>query len=94
MRANIASLGITERNFLPLWMRTTQEDSVQELGYTPAIVLCYTKPGQSKIVANAVKNSNMNFKQFDIDVDRYVIDGATGNSDDQFLLFANYEFNI
>jgi hypothetical protein len=94
MRDSLKELGETERNFLPLWMRTAQEDSIQELGYVPAIPLCYTTPGNSKIVANAIENAEFDFSQFNIDIDRYVIDSTTGVSEEQYIVFANYQFNI
>ena len=93
MRDNISKIGLTELNFLPLWMRTAQEGDVRELGFTPAVVLCYTKPGQSKIIRNNIKNVDFNWQQFDFDIDRYIIDNAVGNSNEQFLLFGNYQFN-
>jgi hypothetical protein len=93
MRDSLKQVGETERNFLPLWMRTAQEDSIQELGYVLAIPLCYTKQGKSKIIANAIKNQNFDFSKFAIDIDRYTIDSTTGNSDEQYIVFANYQFN-
>jgi len=93
MRDSLKNIGETERNFLPLWMRTAQEESIQELGYVLAIPLCYTKPNTAKIVANAIKNQNFNFSQFNIDIDRYIIDSTTGNSNEQYIVFANYQFN-
>jgi hypothetical protein len=94
MRENILATGDTERNFLPLWMRSNQEGSVAELGYVSAIPLCYTKPGFSKIIANAISFTNFQFNQFDFDIDRYIIDNVTGDSNEKYLLFANYRFNI
>lgn len=94
MRDNISRIGITERDFLPLWMRTTQEGSVQELGWIPAVPLCYTIPGESSNIANAIKNTGFDFKQFDFDIDRYIIDNTIGNSNEQYLLFGNYQYNI
>ena len=94
MRDNLATVGTTELNFLPLWMRTAQEGSLQELGFTPAIPLCYTKPGTSKKIATTIKLQNFDFTQIDFDIDRYIIDNTTGNSNEQYLLFANYQFNI
>ena len=94
MRDNIAESGATVRNFLPLWMRTAQEGQLQELGYVAAIPLCYTISGKSKIVKNAIDFQNFNFTQLDFDIDRYIIDNTTGNTNEQYLLFANYQFNI
>ena len=94
MRDAIRGLGETERNFLPLWMRTAQVDSVNELGFVNALPLVYCKPGTSEIVKNALDFVDPDFTQFDFDMDRYIIDSTTGNSDEQYILFANYKFNI
>jgi len=94
MRDAIRELGETERNFLPLWMRTAQADSVNELGYVNAIPLVYCKPGTSLIVKNTLDFYEVNFTQYDFDMDRYIIDSTTGNSEQQYILFANYKFNI
>lgn len=55
-RNRIKALGLTERNYLPLWMRTVQDGSVQELDYVSAIPLCYCKPGTSKEILLNIKN--------------------------------------
>ena len=68
MRNQIATLGLTERDFLPLWMRSAQEASVQELGYVTALPLCYTKPGYSDDILLRIQNSNFNFKQINFDI--------------------------
>ena len=94
MRDRIAETGVTERDFLPLWMRTTQTNSVQELGYTSAIPIAYCQAGQADQVMLNIKNANFNFKTIDFDIDRYIIDSTTGSSNDQYILFANYEHNI
>ena len=93
MRDSIRSLGETEKNFLPLWMRSSQEDVVGELGFVNAIPLCYCKPGKSKIIQNRIKAKNINFNQFELDIDRYLIDSTEGNSEEQYIVFANYKFN-
>jgi len=94
MRDNIAGAGITSRNFLPLWMRTAQEGQLQELGYVAAIPLCYTLKDKSKIIKNAIDFEKFDFTQLNFDIDRYIIDNTIGNTNEQYLLFANYQFNI
>ena len=94
MRGQIASLGLTERDFLPLWMRSAQEASVQEIGYVTALPLCYCKPGYSDDILLRIQNSNFNFKQINFDIDRFFIDSTTGNSNEQYILFPNYEYNV
>jgi len=93
MRAAIKDIGETEKNFLPLWMRSSQEDTITELGFVNAIPLCYCKPGTAKIIANTIDYLNIDFSRYELDIDRYLIDNAEGNSQEQYILFANYEFN-
>jgi len=94
MRDNIRTIGKTERNFVPLWMRSSQPGSVNELGYTSSIVLCYCKPGTSAIIRSAIRASGFNFSEFDLDLDRYIIDSTDITSEPQYLLFANYRYNV
>lgn len=94
VRDELRSLGRTENNFLPLWMRTAQQGGVQELGYTLAIPLCYCKPGGAEIIKAAIEFNEFDFTQFDIDIDRFVIDTTEGNSNEQYILFANRQFNL
>lgn len=94
MRDNIRSIGSTNRNFVPLWMRSQQEGSVNELGYTPAIVLCYCKPGTSEIIKSAIKASGFDFRIFNLDIDRYILDSTDVSSREQYIVFQNYRFNV
>lgn len=93
-RDNIRALGETEINFLPLWMRTPQEGNINILGYVPAVPLVYCKPGTSKIIKEYIDFIDFDFNQFDFDIDRYIIDSTEGNGNEQYLLFANYQFNV
>jgi hypothetical protein len=93
MREELESVGKSNRDFLPLWMRTAQENGIQELDYTTAIPLCYCKPGTGGQVLLNLKNRNFDFKMIDFDIDRYIIDSTVGNSNEQYILFANYQFN-
>ena len=94
MRDAIADIGLSERDFLPLWMKTAQQDSIQELGYVFAIPLVYCKPGTAEQIKLNIENSDFDFKQLDIVLDRYLIDSTEGNSNEQYILFANYQFNV
>ena len=64
MRNNIKTVGLTERDFLPLWMTTAQGTSIQELGFVTAIPLCFCKPGESATIALNIANSDFNFSYF------------------------------
>ena len=94
MRDRIKAVGETEINFLPLWMRTSQPGAVATLGFVNAIPLAYCKPGQSTSVKNAITNAKIKFNQFNYDIDRYVIDSTTGVSQEKYLMFANYKYNL
>lgn len=94
MRDSLRDIGTTERGFVPLWMRTPQPGEVNELGYTTAIVLCYCQPGTSEIIKAAIEARDFDFRQFGLDFDRYIIDNPEGSSEQQYILFANYRFNV
>ena len=94
MRDRIQDIGVTDGNFLPLWMRTPQENNIEALGFTPAVVLTYCKPGTANDILLNIKNSDFDFSKINFTVDRYIIDSTKGNSNEQYILFANYDFNI
>jgi hypothetical protein len=94
LRENLRDVGKNERDFLPLWMRTPQEGSLQELGFTLAVPLIYCKPGNSELILAAIRNSNFDLKQLHLEIDRFIIDATQGRSQEQYILFANYEFNL
>lgn len=94
MRKNLAAVGETENEFLPLWMRTPQTSSTQPLGYVKAVPICYCQPGTSAAVLAALKNSDFDFKNIDFEIDRYVIDSTTESGTEQYVLFSNYQYNI
>jgi hypothetical protein len=94
MRGELREVGITEREFLPLWMRTAQEGGVAELGYTLAIPLCFCKPGGADQILLNLQNENFDFKTIDLEIDRYIIDSTTGLSQEQYILFANYNYIV
>lgn len=94
VRDAIRLLGETEANFLPLWMKTTQPNTIAVQGYTKALPLCYCKPGTSNIIKNAINARGIKFNQFDFDIDRVVIDSTTGNSNEQYIAFANFKINV
>jgi len=94
MRANIAELGLTENEFLPLWMRTPQVGVNQPLGYVMAVPLCYCKPGTSESIVLALKNNGFDFKTLDYEIDRYIVDSTTESGSEQYIMFPNYQYNI
>lgn len=88
-RKRIRELGLRERNYLPLWMRSIQEGSVEELDYIKAIPLCFCNPGYGDDILLNVQNRNFDFKQLDYVIDRYIIDSVTGYTADKYIMFKN-----
>ena len=93
MRRNIKTIGDEERNYLPLWMRTAQEE-FQELDYITAIPICYCKPGYSADIINNIKNYGFDPKTINYDIDRYIVKRTENSDVEKFVLFANYQFNV
>lgn len=91
IRNNILNIGETERNFLPLWMRTPQTFSGIAQGFQKAVVLCYVKPGYADRIINNIKNLGIDFKTIDFTVDRIIIDSVEGETGDKYIAFAARE---
>lgn len=80
---------LTERNYLPHWMRTIQPGTKEEIGFTPAVTLCYCKLGYSADIMVNIKNSGFDFRTIDYTIDRFIIDSVTGSVGDKYLAFRN-----
>jgi hypothetical protein len=87
MRKRIKRLGVRDRTFLPLWMRSIQTSSFVETGYVGALVLCYTQPGKADSVIARIKAREFDFKLIDFEADRYIIDSLGGEIQDKYLAF-------
>jgi hypothetical protein len=87
MRSRIGAVGDRDREFLPLWMRSTQEQAAYETGYVQVLPLCYCKPGSAENVAARIKASGFDFKTIDFVADRYIIDIIDGEIEDKYLAF-------
>lgn len=61
---------------LPLWM-TSKQSNGRVLGFTPAWVICYTKPGRSNQIAYYISTKFAKpLNTVDFTVDRYVLDAT------------------
>ena len=87
MRDRIKAVGERDREFLPLWMRSIQDQAAYETGYTKALVLCYCNPGSSAAVLSRIRASGFDFKTIDFQADRYIIDIIDGEIEDKYLAF-------
>lgn len=88
-RKRISDLGLKDRNYLPLWMRSIQDGQVEELDYIKAVPLCFCNPGYGDDILLNVKNRKFDFSQLDYVVDRYTIDSVTGYTADKYIMFKN-----
>lgn len=83
-----------ERNYLPLWMRSIQPGSKQELDFQLAVPLCYCKVGSADDIILNIKHSGFDFKQLDFTADRYIIDSLPGEEGDKYLVFKNDRITV
>ena len=82
MESRITSaLGYSARGVIPDWMTSVQEDKTV-LGFKRAMVLAYTKPGESKKIAWRIKDKGISLGVINFTADRYLLDNA---------LSANYD---
>jgi hypothetical protein len=91
-RRQIAEQGwATDPRYMPPWMRTIQPGAYVELGYVPAIVLGYFKPGTSEEIMLNIKNytktTGFNFNQIGLEVDRYIVSKSTEDDTPKQLIF-------
>lgn len=71
---------VNNTNILPLWMTSQQLDG-NTLGFTPAWVICYTKPGFSETIKNNIETNWKNpvgqiqtLNQIDFKIDRFTVE--------------------
>lgn len=88
----------SERNYLPLWMRSIQPGTKQELGFQLAVPLCFCKIGTADAIVLNIKNylntTDFKFNLIDYTVDRFIIDSVTGTTSDKYLVFRNDRITV
>jgi hypothetical protein len=75
MRKRVEQTLGADYNFrlLPLWMTSQQADG-NTLGFTPAWVICYTKPGFSTLVKNNIVNNwDYTLNKINFQIDRFTV---------------------
>lgn len=93
-RHRIKQSGETERNYLPLWMRSIQPGTKQELDFQLAVPLCYCKVGKAADIILNIKFSDFDFNILDYMIDRYIIDSVQGSTQDKYLVFKNDRITV
>ena len=88
----------SERNYLPLWMRSIQPGTKKELDFQLAVPICFCKVGTADDIILNIKNytntTDFNFNQLDYTADRYIIDSVEGLTADKYLVFRNDRITI
>lgn len=93
-RQRLKAIGSTERNYLPLWMRSIQPGTKEELGFVLAVPICYCKTGTSADILLNIAHSGFDFKTLDYTADRYIIDTVDNLSIDKYLIFRNDRITV
>ena len=93
-RQRLKAVGSTERNYLPLWMRSIQPGTKEELGFVLAVPICYCKAGTSADILLNIAQSGFDFKTLDYTADRYIIDTVDNLSIDKYLIFRNDRITV
>ena len=73
------NIGYQNRSILPLWMTSRQVDGTV-LGFTRALVLCYTLPNYSAEITYRINRSNTKFNLIDFTIDRYEYDSILSDN--------------
>jgi hypothetical protein len=89
---SIIEQGSSYYKLLPLWM-TSQQASGSTLGYTPAWVICYTKPGYAETIKNNIetlwKNSDGEVNKLNVinfQLDRFTVDKSSTYNYNNYLV--------
>jgi len=93
-QTRLGAVGATERNYLPLWMRSIQPSNKAELDYILAIPLCFCKPGTADTILTNIKFSDFDFTSLDYTIDRYTLSSAGEYADDKYLIFKNNRITV
>jgi len=91
---SISTVGLTERNYLPLWMRSMQLGQKAELGYVLAVPLCFCKPDTADNILLNIKFNGFDFSQLDYTIDRFTITSLSGYINDKYLVFNDNRITV
>ena len=86
--SNSQTIEVNE-NLQPKYMTTIQPVTGLEIGFVKAVPICYALPGQSANIISLIKASGFDFKQFDFDTDRIIVETNTATGYATWLAFPN-----
>lgn len=101
MRAGLENIGLLSLNnaipssryigvnddYLPKFMQTAQDGSIDIAGFMKVIPLCYTLPGNGAKIISRIKLSGFDFKTVDFEVDRLIVENSLDSSSAKYLIF-------
>jgi hypothetical protein len=75
----VQNIGYADQSSLPEWMSSNQPSTTPgtftvPLGFTRGVVLAYTQPNKSALIAYRINTSGINFNTISFTVDRYFVD--------------------
>ena len=76
---NTIPISVDER-LQPKYMTTIQPGTGLPLGFIKAVPVCYALPGQSDKIISRIKSSGFDFKVYDFDTDRIIIENNTSTA--------------
>ena len=84
---NWTTIGVKD-NLQPRFMRTQQADDFRTETYISVVPLCYTLPGNSKLVMSKIKGSGFKFNTVDFEIDRLIVENSADNDAAKYLIFS------
>lgn len=80
----------TERNYLPLWMRSIQPGTKEEPNFKLVVPLCYCKVGSAADIIINIKANGFDFSMLDYTIDRIVVDAVRDPESGDVILGDKY----
>jgi hypothetical protein len=79
-------IGIND-DYLPKFMQTAQDGSIDIAGFMKVIPLCYALPGNGAKVISRIRLSGFDFKSIDFEVDRLIVENSLDSTSAKYLIF-------
>lgn len=74
-------------NYTPKFMKTAQTGDYKPPEYMRIVPICYAKPGQGSKIVSRIKLSKFDFKQFNFDIDRIIVQNSLDYPTAKYLIF-------
>jgi len=71
----------------PRYMTTLQPENGVPLGFIKAVPICYALPGKAEKILSRIKSSGFDFKQFDFDTDRLIVETPAETTENGWLAY-------